>query len=643
MLNSKQTVTFNYFVGSGSMLTDTTKTTADLTPLQLGLFNSQNYKALASPTSGKAVPEIIIAMGSPNDEKISWTNSSMSFKSVPIRADKLIAWRKSYPKRGIQHRVAIGWDGTSDCKNITAICDKTYSLNIELGGSPALRFFGGKPLTESFFYTTECCDCTAEPCTPNVEVMVDSFINQINKNTLISPFVKAKKIVEYVTPPTVTTVAYSVYEVTLCDEGSSIDLYNIQAAYPDTTITRKSRIGGQSTYSLTQLASLPAPADYSNQNITVIANCTECPDGYTLVPLSFKYKVQRQDLGLPADVTTVEGDYAATSAVRLSYVNGESTYEVIIEGTVAPAPVAPGDIITTLYEVAPFCELTTPSTFTFVLTETLQKVVRTLCLDLGEGICQDNDDQLNELVAYYTGNPSVVQGSLVKINDGKCANSYTIDQVSDNFIKDDCYVDLAVFSDLTPYKDAHWKQCCPGGTMPEVDKIGIVLEGAYIDSKFGTCSFKYDDFVETDLVKIDVVEGDFAGLDNKCATSWAVTQLQAPQYPTGIGTNVLKDYISVQTTKGQLWCDDPRMREIHGYKYDFIKPDKYYKIFYLEFEALDKYFYNTGFGGNDFKQTVAIAFEEGIDTSAFENAIEGWINSVRPDLINADVQDNLYR
>ena len=37
----------------------------------------------------------------------------MSFKSVPIRADKLIAWRKSTPKKKAQnHKVAIGWDGT---------------------------------------------------------------------------------------------------------------------------------------------------------------------------------------------------------------------------------------------------------------------------------------------------------------------------------------------------------------------------------------------------------------------------------------------------------------------------------------------------------------------------------------------------
>ncbi len=55
MTNSAQSTTFNYFVGSGLVLSDTTKTTADLVPLQLGLFNSKNYKAIAS---GKPKPII---------------------------------------------------------------------------------------------------------------------------------------------------------------------------------------------------------------------------------------------------------------------------------------------------------------------------------------------------------------------------------------------------------------------------------------------------------------------------------------------------------------------------------------------------------------------------------------------------------
>ena len=86
-------------------------------------------------------------------------------------------------------------------------------------------------------------------------------------------------------------------------------------------------------------------------------------------------------------------------------------------------------------------------------------------------------------------------------------------------------------------------------TAGTVDKIGIVLTGAYIDTQFGNCSFKYDDFVELDMVRIIVRQGEYVELDDKCATRWAVTELQKPVYPTGIGRNVLKEYIDIQSTK----------------------------------------------------------------------------------------------
>jgi len=37
------------------------------------------------------------------------------------------------------------------------------------------------------------------------------------------------------------------------------------------------------------------------------------------------------------------------------------------------------------------------------------------------------------------------------------------------------------------------------------------------------------------------------------------------------------------------------------------------------------------------------AFEEETDTTNFEKLLESWISSSRPDLIDSDPQDNLYR
>ena len=649
MTNSGQSTTFNYFVGSGSVLTDTTKTTVDLKPLQLGLFNSKNYKALAQQTSAKVVPEIIIAMGSPNTEKIAWTNAAMSFKTVPIRADKLIAWRKSTPKKALNQKVAIGWDGVSDCKTITAECDETYSLFIKVDGSPASRFFGAKPLTETFVYNTGCCKCVPDPldplseiCTTDVEKMVDNFVLQVNKS-ILSPFIKAEKIVKYVTPPVLEKVNYQTYTITLADEGGTLDLARIQVAYPDVDITRTNRTGILSTYSLTQLASLPAPTSFSNENIRVISNCTSCPVGYTLVPKTYKYKVQRQDTGVIADIATVAGDYTNPSAYRLSYVNGESTYIVTNITGVEPAPVAIGDIITYIGFDGSYCELTTPETIDWVATDLCFKTVRELCIVLGDGKCPDPVAQLADLVAFYQGKKNVVSGSIALLDDGSCANSYTLKQLSKNIMCPGCTTEIAEYETLDNYKGFSWGNCCDIAEPNEIDKIGIILTGAYVNTEFGECSFEYSDFVELDLPRITVRQGEFVQLENKCGKAWDVTLLQAPQYPTGVGSNVKKDYIEIMSTKGQKWSDSPRWREINGYNYDFIKTNKFYKSFYLEFEALDKFFTSTGFGGNDFKQTIVISFEENQDTSDFEKLLESWISSSRPDLIDSDHQDNLYR
>lgn len=648
MTNSAQSTTFNYFVGSGLVLTDGSKTTADLVPLQLGIFNSKNYKALSSATANaKAVPEIIVAMGSPNAEKISWTNAAMSFKSVPIQASKLIAWRKSSPKKPAQHKVVIGWDGTTDCKTIDAECDKTYTLHLQLEGSPTTRFFGAKPLTETFVYHTPCCTDCVSGCTADVEAMVDEYINQINVHPRISPFVKAEKLVTYSAAPTTDTVAYESYTLTIADEGGIQELAAIQATYPNATVTRTDRTGILSTYTLIQLEAASAPAAYSNQSNTVISNCDDCPSGYTLVGKKYKYKVQKQDAGTSANLATIASGYSDSGAYRLSYVNGESTYVVHNTTGTTPSAVVAGDIVTYIGFDAAHCTLTSATTTAWEASDAYYKEVRELCVVLGDEACDDvsGTSQLAAIVDFYSGNEYVVADSIAQADNGTCANTYTLKQVSENLLKEsECATGIATFKALDAYKGKTWEVCCDAeSTKGTVDKIGIVLTGAYIDTQFGKCSFKYDDFVELDMVRIIVRQGDYVELEDKCATRWAVTELQKPVYPTGVGTNVLKEYIAIQQTKGQRWSDDPRWREIYGYNYDFIKNDKFYKHYYLEFEALDKFNTSTGFGGNDFKQTIVFAFEEDTNTSAFETLIESWINSARPDLVSADTQENLYR
>ena len=455
MTNSAQSTTFNYFVGSGLVLTDGSKTTADLVPLQLGIFNSKNYKALSSATANaKAVPEIIVAMGSPNAEKISWTNAAMSFKSVPIQASKLIAWRKSSPKKPAQHKVVIGWDGTTDCKTIDAECDKTYTLHLQLEGSPTTRFFGAKPLTETFVYHTPCCTDCVSGCTADVEAMVDEYINQINVHPRISPFVKAEKLVTYSAAPTTETVAYESYTLTIADEGLIQDLAKTQATYPNAVVTRSKREGIYSTYTLVQIASEGAPSAYSNEANVVISNCTDCPSGYTLVGKKYKYKVQKQDAGTSANLATIASGYSDSGAYRLSYVNGESTYVVHNTTGTTPSAVVAGDIVTYIGFDAAHCTLTSATTTAWEASDAYYKEVRELCVVLGDEACDDvsGTSQLAAIVDFYSGNEYVVADSIAQADNGTCANTYTLKQVSENLLKEsECATGIATFKALDAY------------------------------------------------------------------------------------------------------------------------------------------------------------------------------------------------
>lgn len=650
MQNYKESLHFNYFVGSGAIIADATKTTADLVPLQIGLFNQKNWKALVAPASGKTVPEIVIAMGSPNTSKIAWENAEHSLKSLPIQANRVIAYRKSLPVRPQQHKVAIGWDGVNACKDITAICDETYSLFIQVEGSPATRFFGAKPLADTFVYTTECCTECTSGCSADVEKMIDTLVGDINKS-ILSPFIKAEKLVDYTVDPSPTTVAYETFTLTIPDEGGVEDIAKLKIAYPSaTSIVLQSRTGIYSTYLLTQPTATADPSAYTLAAGATIPDCTTCPSGYTSVPKFYKFKVQRQDIASAGNLTTIATDYPDGSTYvtpyRLSYVNGESTYVVYNTSATVPSAAAAGDIVTAIGFNPAYCQLTSALTYGWTAGDAFFKVQREMCLTIGDQPCDDgsNTAQLADLVAYYAGNSAIVADSIAADTNGLCANIYTVNQLSNNLLTSaECTTGIATFDEIPPYKGFTWKLCdCGEITENGIVNIGIVLTGVYVDTKFGECSFEYDDFVELDIPKIIVTQGDTLDELGKCATPWAVTELQKPVYPTGTGENVKRNFIEAMEFQQQCWSDSPRQREINGYNYDFIKRNSYYKFYYLEFESVDKYDKFTNYA-NDMKVTVTWAFEETVDTTNFEKLLESWIGSVKPELIDSDYNDSQYR
>lgn len=166
-------------------LTDNTKTTFDLEPGQIGLFDAKTYKAFGDGNGGRP---FIIAQGSYfTKDKIGpyhggYTESVKSKVINPKYINKVFVTCSNPPVNQVKD-VEIG----------KVECGKTYRLRLDLKGSPALRF-----LSHNIYRTldafTGCCtdDCTAT-CTGALvdpTVVAIQWAKQSVENPILTNFLK---------------------------------------------------------------------------------------------------------------------------------------------------------------------------------------------------------------------------------------------------------------------------------------------------------------------------------------------------------------------------------------------------------------------------------------------------------------------
>lgn len=90
---------------------------------------------------------------------------------------------------------------------------------------------------------------------------------------------------------------------------------------------------------------------------------------------------------------------------------------------------------------------------------------------------------------------------------------------------------------------------------------GIIINGAYIDTKFGDCSFQISDFYEKEPVQLFASEVDYNGdpctFDSLCT----VTECQGLQ-AQGLGETILRDLTLSESYRQNFLATDIRIREI---------------------------------------------------------------------------------
>lgn len=115
-----------------------------------------------------------------------------------------------------------------------------------------------------------------------------------------------------------------------------------------------------------------------------------------------------------------------------------------------------------------------------------------------------------------------------------------------------------------------------GATAGDV-KAGLILGGAYVDTKFGDCSFEPTDFFEKEPVLIYASEVDEvgdpcefsgicvkrgSGVDSSDPFATAAGEPALGKQGEGFGETVLRDVILSESYLQNYWNDDPRIREI---------------------------------------------------------------------------------
>jgi hypothetical protein len=90
---------------------------------------------------------------------------------------------------------------------------------------------------------------------------------------------------------------------------------------------------------------------------------------------------------------------------------------------------------------------------------------------------------------------------------------------------------------------------------------GLILNGAYVDTKFGDCTFQLSDFYEKEPVRLYASEVDLNGDPCLFTTLCVVTECQGLQV-NGLGETVLRDLTMSESYRQNFLATDFRIREI---------------------------------------------------------------------------------
>jgi hypothetical protein len=153
---------------------------------------------------------------------------------------------------------------------------------------------------------------------------------------------------------------------------------------------------------------------------------------------------------------------------------------------------------------------------------------------------------------------------------------------------------------------------------------GMVLTGAYVDTKFGDCTFQTTDFYELEPLRLYASEVDLNGDPCTFAGCCVITECEGLQ-AMGLGESALRDVIMSESYRQNFFHSDLRIREItQGDQImNAISRNASYDRYCL-LHSVPRFNNPTGTFDND-QYMLDIIVEAGSDQSALEAFITAWL------------------
>jgi hypothetical protein len=172
------------------------------------------------------------------------------------------------------------------------------------------------------------------------------------------------------------------------------------------------------------------------------------------------------------------------------------------------------------------------------------------------------------------------------------------------------------------YPDTWDKYVSPG--FVEGDCAGLILYGAYVDTKFGNCTFQISDFYEKEPVRLYASEVDLNG--DPCTFSGiCIVDECLGRQAMGLGESVVRDLILSESYRQNFFHSDFRIREItQGYDIlNSVNRNALYTRYYL-LHSVPRFNNPSGTFDND--QYLLEVITDG-QIVAFETFVATWLEN----------------